>query len=84
MGRKRTVNLNLPVRMYARERKSGTYYYYFDGQREIALGKDYVDAIRQWAQLEGGNASRAALVTFRQAAEIYRPGYSNQSSQDAS
>ena len=71
MGRKRTVNLNLPVRMYARERKSGTYYYYFDGQREIALGKDYVDAIRQWAQLEGGNASRAALVTFRQAAEKY-------------
>ncbi len=71
MGRKRTVNLNLPVRMKARVRSSGTYYYYFDGQHEIALGKDYVDAIRQWAQLEGGNASRAAMVTFRQAAEKY-------------
>ena len=71
MGRKRSVNLNLPVRLYARERKSGTYYYYFDGQREIPLGRDYVDAIMQWAQFEGGNAALAAMVTFRQAAEKY-------------
>ena len=71
MGRKRSTHLNLPVRMKARVRPSGTYYYYFDGKREIALGKDYVDAIRQWAQLEGGNAAQTAIVTFRQAAEKY-------------
>ena len=71
MGRKRTVNLNLPTHMKARVRPSGTYYYYYDGQREIALGSDYVDAIRKWAELEGGNAARAAMVTFRQAAEKY-------------
>jgi hypothetical protein len=66
--------LNLPVRMKARVRPSGTYFYYFDGQREIALGKDYVEAIRKWAELEGGNAGKKAAIciTFRYVAEKYQ------------
>lgn len=71
MGRKRTVNLNLPIRMKARKRASGTYYYYFTGINEIALGRDYVAAVRKWAELEGGNA-RGPAVTFRECAEQYQ------------
>ena len=56
--------------MKARVRPSGTYFYYFDGTRELPLGKDYVEAVRKWAQLEGGNA-RADAVTFRQISERY-------------
>lgn len=71
MGRKRTTHTNLPVRMKARVRPSGTYFYYFDGTREIPLGKDYVAAVTKWAELEGGNAAASVVVTFRQVAEKY-------------
>lgn len=74
MGRKRSVHLNLPVRMKARVRASGTYYYYFNGQHELPLGKEYIEAIRRWAGLEGGNANvrAAGTLTFRYVAEKYR------------
>jgi len=73
MGRKRTVHLNLPVRMKARVRPSGVYYYYFDGQREHPLGKDLVLAVKKWADLESTEAHRQAIapITFRQVAELY-------------
>lgn len=71
MGRKRTRFLNLPARMKARSRQSGTYFYYFDGKRELPLGKDYVEAVRKWADLEGGNAKAAITITFRHVAEKY-------------
>lgn len=73
MGRKRSVHLNLPVRMKARVRPSGTYFYYFDGGKELPLGKEYVEAVRKWAELEGGNAGKkaAAVLTFRYVAEKY-------------
>lgn len=73
MGRKRYVHLNLPVRMLARVRPSGTYFYYFDGKKEHALGKDYVLAVQKWAELEGGNAKKvvAKSITFRYVAERY-------------
>lgn len=73
MGRKRSVHLNLPVRMKARVRPSGTYFYYFDGQHEIALGREYVAAVRKWAELEGGNAGKKAaiVITFKYVAEKY-------------
>jgi len=59
--------------MKARVRSSGTYYYYFDGAREIALGKDYVAAVAKWADLEGGNSksNTSTVITFRYAAEQY-------------
>ncbi|MBS0323357.1 MAG: tyrosine-type recombinase/integrase [Proteobacteria bacterium] len=74
MGRKRSVHLNLPVRMKARVRPSGTYFYYFDGGKELPLGKEYVAAVRKWAELEGGNAGKKAAIaiTFRYVAEKYQ------------
>jgi len=72
MGRRRSAHLNLPIHMKARVRASGTYYYYFDGAKEIPLGKDYTDAVRRWADLEGGNARDQVVVTFRQAVERYQ------------
>lgn len=53
MGRKRTAQTHLPRHMMMR---SGCYYYVMrvDGkQRWAALGKDYSEALRQWAGLEG-------------------------------
>ncbi len=72
MGRRRSTHLNLPIRMKARVRASGTYYYYFNGTKEIPLGKNYTEAMRQWAELEGGNARKQIIVTFRQAVEAYQ------------
>jgi len=73
LGRKRTIHLNLPVHMKARVRSSGTYYYYFDGSKEIALGSDYLLAVRKWADLEGGSAAYKNVtdITFRFVAERY-------------
>lgn len=73
MGRKRSIHLNLPVRMKARVRPSGTYYYYFDGKKELPLGQNYVEAIRKWADFENGNSNRITtnLITFRYVAEQY-------------
>ena len=73
MGRKRTVHLNLPRGMRARVRPSATYYFYDAGEKEIPLGKDYVQAVRRWAELEGGNAPAVAVdvITFRKVAELY-------------
>jgi integrase len=73
MGRKRSVHLNLPRGMRARVRPSATYYYYDAGDKEIPLGKDYVAAVRKWAELEGGDAPAAAaeVITFRKVAELY-------------
>lgn len=73
MGRKRTTHMNLPTRMYARVRPSGTYFFYRDGSKELPLGKDYVDAVRKWSELESGSAKAkfAHLITFRYVAEKY-------------
>lgn len=52
MGRKPTVNRNLPTRMRARVRGDTTYYLYDAGgkpRKEIPLGTDYVLAVQQWA-----------------------------------
>jgi integrase len=73
MGRKRSVHLNLPKGMRARVRPNATYYFYDTGGAEIPLGKDYVAAVRKWADLEGGAApaQAAAITTFRTVAEAY-------------
>lgn len=54
MARRPSVNLNLPTKMRARTRGEKTYYYYDKGGKprvEIALGTDYILAIRKWAEL---------------------------------
>lgn len=64
MARPRSTNNNLPPRLAAIRAKGSVYYYYDLGAdkrpRFKPLGKVYVEAIRQWAELEGGNAKRAA------------------------
>lgn len=53
MGRKRTAQTHLPRHLMMR---SGCYYYVtrIDGKQQwTALGKDYGEALRQWAALEG-------------------------------
>lgn len=53
MGRKRKHNRHLPPRM---QLKRGVYYHtpYIDGKvRWRSLGRDYGDALRQWAEAEG-------------------------------
>lgn len=75
MGRQPTRN-RLPPQMRARHRKSknGTRTYYFldlggKPRREVALGSDYVEAMRQWADL----TQQALTVepSFREAADRY-------------
>jgi len=74
MGRRPTKNLNLPAGMRARHRQAGTYYYVEvveDGKRrEIPVGKDYTEAVRKWAELNGTPTAGKA-ITFRHAAERY-------------
>lgn len=75
MGRRPTVNLNLPTRMRARRRGDTTYYFYDAGgkpRKEIALGKNYAEAIRKWAELEGDAQKRASsLITIKHLADTY-------------
>lgn len=72
MGRKSTVNLNLPPHLRARQKAGGIYYYYDTGgkpRKEIPLGKCYIDAIRKWAEMDGRNTQ--PLVYFKDVADRY-------------
>lgn len=75
MGRKPTVNLNLPPRMRARVKPGGTYYYYDAGgkpRKEIPLGNDYTTAVQRWAELEQDKPELAAqIITFKHVADRY-------------
>lgn len=58
MGRTPTVNNNLPKGVRARKRGDVIYYFYDTGskpRKEISLGKNYIEAIKKWAELEGRN-----------------------------
>lgn len=52
MGRRKTLHPDLPPRMGARGKAGNLSYYY--GQAKKPLGKDFVEACRQWAILEKG------------------------------
>lgn len=74
MGRKPTVNLNLPPRMRARARGNKVHYYYDAGgkpRREIPLGSDYALAVKKWTDLQVDNPMPETLLTFRKVAERY-------------
>ncbi|MGS1058768.1 tyrosine-type recombinase/integrase [Burkholderia glumae] len=75
MGRKPTKNLHLPPRMRLKQTSRGKTYYYYDmggkPRRWKALGGDFVEALRLYADLEQGNRTARALVTFRNVAERY-------------
>lgn len=75
MGRKPTVNLNLPKGMRARRQRSGKIYYYFDlgskPRKEMSLGSDYVLAVQRWAELEASKIPACARPTIKDLAERY-------------
>lgn len=75
MGRKPTKNTNLPPRMRKRVQKSGVAYYYYDTggkpRKEIPLGKDYIQAVQKWAELEADTSISVPDATFRDAALRY-------------
>lgn len=77
MAGPRTRNVNLPPRMIAVRKRSRTYYYfdrgYAEKKRYVALGSDFIEAMRKWVELEQGNARIAAarLLTFDDVADRY-------------
>ncbi|PTQ75429.1 site-specific recombinase XerC [Nitrosomonas oligotropha] len=75
MGRKPSINLNLPKGVRARKRGAKIWYYLDTGgkpRKEIPLGNDYAMAIKKWAELEIDATPRhAAIITFRYVAERY-------------
>ncbi len=73
MGRKPTVNLNLPPRMRRKVMVSGKCHYYYDlggkPRKWLPLGSDYHSALKQYADLEIN--TNIEKPTFNQAAERY-------------
>lgn len=80
MGRRPSKNSNLPKGMRARVQRSGAIYYYYElggeTRKEIALGSNYVEAVRKWAELEAAPPIAVTkVVTFRYACEVYQKRY---------
>lgn len=74
MGRKPSRWTNLPKGMRARVRKYGTYYFFDTGakpRKEIALGSDFVEAVRKWAELSREVMPVGICHTFISALESY-------------
>ncbi|HEY4696465.1 MAG TPA: tyrosine-type recombinase/integrase [Gallionella sp.] len=74
MGRKPTVNLNLPPRMRARARGNKVHYYFDAGgkpRKEIPLGSDYALAVKKWTELQIDQPQPETFLTFRKVAERY-------------
>ncbi|WP_335645723.1 tyrosine-type recombinase/integrase [Pandoraea faecigallinarum] len=65
----------MPPRLRLKKTSRGKTYYYYDmggkPRRWLALGGDFVEALRRYADLEQGNRTTQSLVTFRHAAERY-------------
>lgn len=64
MGRKNTRNLNMPPHMHPRTQRSGKVYYYMytrdKPRKEIALGSDFILALRRCADLNVADAPKLA------------------------
>lgn len=78
MGRKSSVNLNLPPQMRARRRSAGTFYYYDTGERprrEIPLGKDYTLAVQQWSRLHQAKPTIALTIAWAIGKYLASPEY---------
>lgn len=73
MGRKPTVNLNLPKGMRARRKPSGIVYYYLDTggkpRKEVPLGPDYTTAVQKWTELLVNHTAPA--ITFKDVSDRY-------------
>ncbi len=65
MGRKPTVNLNLPPHMRKRVQRSGKVYYYLRTgapRKEIPLGPDFILALKKYTELHAIDAPRRDVV----------------------
>lgn len=75
MGRKPSVNLNLPSRLRMKVSSSGKKFYYYDlgGKPRVwrALGSDFLLALKEYVMAEQGNTSHLVVVTFRHIVERY-------------
>lgn len=76
VGRKPSVNFNLPPRMRARIKARGVTWFYYDAggkpRREIPLGNEYTAAIRKWAALQVTQPERVSqLLTFKLVSDRY-------------
>lgn len=76
MGRKPTVNLNLPPRMRARAKAGGRLWYYYDAggkpRKEIPLGCEYTAAVSKWAELEADQVDAPGkMITFKDVSDRY-------------
>lgn len=74
MGRKPTVNLNLPPRMRARARGNKVFYYFDKGgkpRKEIPLGSDYALAVKKWTELQIDQPQPEMHLTFAKVAKRY-------------
>lgn len=74
MGRKPTVNLNMPPHMRPRSRRGGKVFYYLrtsdTPRKEIPLGSDYIFALRKYADLMQVDAP-SRVTTFGDVEEKY-------------
>lgn len=78
MGRRPTVNLNLPPRMRARRRGETIYYFYDAGgkpRHEIPLGTDYIQAVQQWAALQKAQPTEQMTVAWLIGKYLASPAY---------
>lgn len=75
MGRKPSINLSLPPRLRVKKSSSGKNFYYYDlggnPRKWKALGGNFVEALRLYAELECGNTAKQATINFRHVAERY-------------
>lgn len=68
MGRRPSVNINLPPKMRARHRRGNVYYYFDAGgkpRKEIPLGSDYNIAVKKWAELSADDIPATHAVTLK-------------------
>lgn len=78
MGRRPSVNTQLPPQMRARRRGESIYYYYDTGgkpRHEIPLGTDYVLAVQQWSQLHQAAPTAQMTVAWLIGRYLASPSY---------
>lgn len=83
MGRRPSVNSQLPPQMRARHRGEKTYYYYDTGGKprvEIPLGTDYILAVQQWSQLHQAAPTAQMTVAWLIVKYLSSPAYNDLSS----
>ncbi len=71
MGRQKTKNPGTLPYFFPREGKRGTTYYYTRSRPWVNLGRDYNEALRKWAEVEGKSAAGKDTIGYA-AKEYFR------------